>query len=118
MYLHLGSLIVSIYLLVSKEVDLNKKTLLSGYGIFMMTAFIALGMNIAFYKLNIINGETFNMFYISPYFISSLPLYDIIQSHTPYLVYLTLYFISIFLGGCIILGISRLIKRVYLHVKS
>ena len=121
MYLHLGSLIVSVYLIMSKEVELSKKSFFNGYFIFVITAIIALIMNISFYHLDIINGETFNMFYISPYFISSLPVFDVIQSHTPYLVFLFLYFFAILSGGYLVFLISKLIRYIYkkcLHVKS
>lgn len=121
MYLHLGSLIVSVYLIMSKEVELSKKSFFNGYLVFAITAVIALIMNITFYNLNIINGETFNMFYISPYFISSLTVFDVIQSHTPYLVFLFLYFFAILSGGYLIFLMCKLTRYIYkkcLHVKS
>ena len=69
-------------------------------------------MNIIIYNTGILNGETFNMFYISPYFISTLPVFDIIQQNVPYITYLLIYILAIATGGLIILGISMLIKRV------
>jgi hypothetical protein len=111
MYLHCGSLVVSLYLLITKEVNINFKSLMKGYYVFLIFAIIAQAMNLIIYNSGILNGQTFNMFYISPYFISSLPLFDVIQKNTPYLVFLLLYLLAIFLGGLIILGISTLIMR-------
>ena len=111
MYLHCGSLVVSVYLLISKEVKINYESLLHGFIVFLMFAFIANSLNISFYNLKIIGDETFNMFYISPYFISTLPVYDTIQQSVPYFIYLLLYLISIFLGGNIVYFISLTIKK-------
>ena len=115
MYLHCGSLVVSIYLLFTKEVNLKFRNLLYGFLVFLIFVFIANTMNITFYKTGIIGDETFNMFYISPYFISSLPVYDTIQKRMPYFIYLLIYLISIYLGGNIIffitLGIDELNKK-------
>ena len=112
MYLHCGSLVVSVYLLFTKEIDINLKNLLSGFVIFLILATIANILNISFYNFGIIGNETFNMFYISPYFISVLPIYDVIQETVPYFVYLLLYIISIYLGGSVIFIISYCISLI------
>ena len=110
MLLHLGSLVVSIYLL-KKEININFKSLLSGYKVFIVFVLLAQILNITIYKSGIIMDETFNMFYISPYFESSLPLYNTIQSNAPYLVFLLFYLVTIFIGGLIVFGITKLIKK-------
>ena len=84
------------------EVNLKFRNLLYGFLVFLIFVFIANTMNITFYKTGIIGDETFNMFYISPYFISRLPVYDTIQKSMPYFIYLLIYLISIYLGGNII----------------
>ena len=61
--------------------------------------------------MNILNGETFNMFYISPYFISELPVFDTIQKSVPYIVFLSLYVFAITMGASLIYGISYIIKN-------
>lgn len=112
MYLHCGSLVVSIYLLFTKEVEINYKNLLYGFLVFLSLVFIANTMNISFYKTGIIGDETFNMFYISPYFVSILPIYDVIQQNTPYLVYLLIYMISIYIGGSLVYIIAYFIEYI------
>lgn len=106
MYLHCGSLVVSIYLLITKEIEINYKNLFAGFIVFLVFVFIANTLNITFYKTGIIGDETFNMFYISPYFISSLPVYNTIQESVPYIFYLMIYIISIYLGSNIVYFIS------------
>lgn len=110
MWLHLGSFVVSVYLLLNKEVELNFYRLKQAIIVFLIFVFIALTMNIIIYNLGILNGETFNMFYISPYFISSLPIFDVIQKSVPYIIFLLIYILSIILASFIIFGISKLIS--------
>jgi len=111
MWLHIGSFVVSIYLLITKEVEVNYKNLLYAVLVFIIFAFIANYLNMVIYNIGLLNGETFNMFYISPYFISSLPVFDIIQQNVPYLLYLLIYVIEISLGGTIIYLIALLIQK-------
>lgn len=112
MYLHLGSLVVSVYLLVSGEVKVLFKNLLKGYGVFLAFALLAEILNVSVYQSGILRGETYNMFYISPYFPSSLPVFDMIQSKVPFPVFLLLYLIAIFLGAAVVYLIARLIRRI------
>lgn len=113
MWLHLGSFVVSIYLLASGHVKTNIKNLLNACIAFIMFVSIALGLNISIYNSGILNGETFNMFYISPYFISSLPVFDLIQENVPYILFLIIYVVLLMLGATVILGISKLV--LFLH---
>ena len=112
MWLHLGSFVVSIYLLMSGEIKINIQALKSAILVFLIFVGIAEFMNIVIYNLGILNGETFNMFYISPYFISTLPVFDIIQENVPYLVYLIIYIWALIIGGIIIYGVSMLVNKI------
>lgn len=115
MYLHLGSFVISVYLLFTKEVKLNKNNFISATIVFLSLTTIAEILNISIYHSGILNGETFNMFYISPYFISSLPVFDIIQENVPYIIYLLIYIVALTLGALIIyfisLGINKLLSK-------
>jgi len=108
MWLHLGSFVVSIYLFISGEVRVNLKSLKDAFYIFLMFVGIALCMNIYIYNTGILNGETFNMFYISPYFISELPVFNIIQENVPYIPFLIIYIFALMIGGFIIYGCAKL----------
>jgi len=97
MYLHCGSFVVSMYLLMTKEVELSFKNVIRALVVFIFFVFAAMMLNIWFYKLGIIGDETFNMFYISPYFDSELPVFSTVQANVPYLVFLAFYLFAILL---------------------
>ena len=110
MWLHCGSLVVSVYLIMSGAIEVNKETFKNGFKIFLIFIIIAEILNIGIYNSGILNGETFNMFYISPYFTSTLPVFDIIQQNVPFILFLVIYIIALFLGALIVYGIAYLFK--------
>lgn len=118
MYLHCGSFVVSVYLLFTNEVEVKYSNVLRGLLVFLIFVFIANTLNIIVYNSGILNGETFNMFYISPYFISHLPIYGTVQESIPYIFYLMFYIISIYLGSDIIFFISCGINWINKNIKS
>jgi len=111
MWLHLGSFVVSIYLFMSGEVSINLKSLKGACYIFLIFVVIALCMNIFVYNTGILNGETFNMFYISPYFTSELPVFNVIQENVAYIPYLIIYILALMIGGFIVYGNAKLINK-------
>ena len=112
MWLHLGSFVVSIYLLMSGEVGISIKAVLKAIVVFLIFVIIANGMNVTIYNSGILNGEEFNMFYISPYFESSLPVFNVIQKNVPYPIYLLIYILALSVGGFIIYSFSKLIQKI------
>lgn len=110
MWLHCGSLVVSVYLLLTNKVEANIINLKRSINVFLIFVGIALCLNIIIYNTGILNGETFNMFFISPYFESTLPVFNIIYIYVPYIVFLIIYIVALTLGATIIYGISKLIK--------
>ena len=113
MWLHCGSFVVSVYLLMNKYVKINKQNLKSAFGVFLIFVFMAEFLNIGIYNSGILNGETFNMFYISPYFISELPVFNVIQENVPYVLYLLIYILAIFMGATVVYYISNSIEKVF-----
>lgn len=107
MWLHCGSLVIGVYLLMSKFVPTTVKALLKGGVTFFCTAGMALIMNVAVYESGILGDETFNMFYISPYFDSELPVFNVIQDMVPYPLFLVTYLVALVLGGGIVLAVSK-----------
>ena len=112
MWLHCGSFVVSVYLLMSSEVEINKQNFKRACAVFLSFVFIAIILNIFIYNMRILNGETFNMFYISPYFQSTLPVFDIVWQSVPYIIFLLIYVFAIVLGGFLIYLIALLIKNI------
>lgn len=123
MWLHCGGLVVSLYLLISKTVRPTKTSWLSSAVVFLVMAAIALALNFGVYHSGILGDETFNMFYISPYFISVLPVFDTIQQSVPYPVFLALYLVAMLLASQIVfwcaklppLGVHKCKQRDILH---
>ena len=111
MWLHCGSLVVSIYLIMNNVVKLKKENLISAFKIFLIFLVIAEILNIGIYNSGILNGETFNMFYISPYFTSILPIFNAIQQNVPYILFLLIYIFSIFIGSIIVHLFFNFIKK-------
>jgi hypothetical protein len=111
MYLHLGSLVVSLWLLLTGQVKTTFRNLQRGFGVFLVFVLLAEALNLGLYHAGILGDETFNMFYISPYFISSLPVFDVIQQKVPFAVFLLLYLIAIFLGASLVWLIARGVGR-------
>lgn len=112
MWLHFGSFVISVYLLMSKEVEINKNNFIRAFIVFLVFVFIAETLNITIYNSGILNGETFNMFYISPYFLTHLPVFKAIQESVPFILYLLIYIAVIFVGSLIIYLISYLINKI------
>lgn len=112
MWLHCGSLVVSIYLLMSGAVKINKQNFKLAIGVFIVFVVLAQILNIGVYNSGILGDETFNMFYISPYFISSLPVFDVIQQSVPYPLYLALYVVALSLGAGIVYIIAKIISKI------
>ena len=110
MFLHCGSLVLSIYLIMN-EIKPTKENLFGALKVFLVFVLFALMLDIIIYNSGILGDETFNMFYISPYFTSSLPIYDKLQEALPYLLYLLVYILSISAGGTIVYFISKKIKK-------
>lgn len=114
---HGASLVLSIYLLMSGAVKLDKKHLGYAIQVFLIFVCIAELLNFGVYNFNIANGEEFNMFYISPYYISELPVFDTIQQNVPFPIFLFLYIFALSLGATIVLGIGKGIKHVGKKIK-
>lgn len=118
MVLHYGSFVVSMYLLMSGEVKINLKQLKQGVFVFLAFASFANLLNILMYESGILMDDTFNMFYISPYFISELPIFNVIQENVPYVVFLLTYLVALSLGGFIIYEIAKVCNRIYCKIHN
>ena len=99
----------------------KKNYLLGSVSVFSAFAAAAMLLNIVgYHALNFFGiDETFNMFYISPYFACSLPLLSIVYDLVPYPVFLVIYllgfafvaFIMMSLVNCIVTAVSKKKKR-------
>lgn len=116
--LHLGGFIVSVYLIMNKEVENTVCNLKSAINVFLIFVMFALTLNIFIYHSGLLNDESFNMFYISPYFTSVLPIFDTIQENVPYPIFLFTYIISIMIGAYIVFKLTKLISMKFVYKRS
>lgn len=87
-----GSMItIGIYLLITGYVPLNQKTVLKAIPVFACGVALAWLMNEIAYRVGLLETETFNMFFISPYCEPSLPVYSLVQAVVPFPFCLVLY---------------------------
>ena len=111
-----GSMItIGIYLLYTGYVPLEHKTILKALPVFAVTVGMAMLMNEIAYRTGLLETDTFNMFFISPYCDPHLPVYSTVQALVPYPLCLIIYIAGFTAAGYLLLligmGISRLFKK-------
>ena len=89
-------IVLGIYFMVYNRKKLNWMYFVKGIIVFAVMVGIAQLLNIIVYHaVTKANGETFNMFYISPYYPCTLALLgDLIYPNVPYIVFLLIYIIG------------------------
>ncbi len=107
-----GSMItVGIFLLFTGYVPANKKTFLRAVPVFLLVVFLAATLNELVFKSGVLHGQTFNMFFISPYFKASLPVYSDIQQNLPFPLGVIGYAVLVTLGAYTVLKVAALLKK-------
>lgn len=84
MICHGSMLTIGMYLYGSGYVKTEHKTILRAIPVFAVAVGMAALLNEVVYKSGILGGETFNMFFISPYFDGTLPVYSSVQAVVPF----------------------------------
>lgn len=112
MVCHGSMLPIGAYLFATGHVKLAHKTILKALCVFTVAIAIAIGLNELTHLVGIAENHTFNMFYISPYFPSTLPLYSLVYAALPYALSLIVYIVGFTAAAYIMLlgamGIHRL----------
>ncbi len=106
---HGGMLVIATVVLSSGHARLDFKNVLQGFAVFAVCAVTALALNVAAVKIFNIR-ETFNMFYISPYFDCPMPVFSAIYKAVPYPVFLLLYLVGFVGGTCLVVYLVKLFK--------
>ena len=106
---HGSQILLGVFLAVRYRKELNVKRFFSGFAVFVAMVLVAMILNISMYHIlgafNI--DETFNMFYISPYFNCTLPLLSIVWEYVPYIVFVMIYFFGFILCALIVYGLEK-----------
>lgn len=98
--------VLGVYLIAYNRKKINIFYFLKGAIVFVGAVIIAMLINILLYP---VVNETFNMFYISPYYPCTLPLLSMIYPKVHYVVFFLIYCIGFILASLVIFGITKLI---------
>lgn len=115
MVCHGSMIVIGIYLLCSGYVKLEHRTILRAMPVFGICVLLALTMNEAAHLTGLLETDTFDMFFISPYCEPSLPVYSLVQKVVPFPWCLFIYVFAFTLAAYLVLlagiGIKALIGR-------
>ncbi len=109
---HGSQVIMGIFLLSSHRVQLNLKALLGASIVFVIPVFIAIGINYIFFAVKGYAAGEFNMYWISPYFTTQIPILGAIKPLVPYPVFVVIYILGFVLLATVVLlaaiGVSKI----------
>lgn len=108
MYHHGAMVVTGVMVYACGKIKFDKKTMLNTMYVFLALSAIAFSANLIFYAFNTV--DTFNMFYISPYYGTVIPILDIIQPNVPYIVFLMLYLLGFTAIAYIVLQFWKYLK--------
>lgn len=115
MICHGSMLTIGIYLLGSGYVKLEHKTILKATPVFAVAVAIAVILNEVAHATGLLETETFNMFFISPYCDPHLPVYSIVQQYVAFpwclIIYITAFTLAAYLMLLIAMGIKVIVTK-------
>ena len=109
---HGSQVVMGVFLLSSHKVQLRYKSMLGASIVFVIPVFLSIAMNVAFFAWKGYSAGQFNMFWISPYFATELPLMSSIRPLVPYPVFILIYITGFILIAMIVMAIAILISRI------
>lgn len=112
MICHGSMIVIGIYLLYINYAKKEHKTILSAAVVFSACVVVAIILNEVANISGLLNTESFNMFYFSPYCEPSLPVYSLVQAVVPYPLSLIIYIVGFTLAAYIMLLIAILIEKI------
>ena len=115
MFCHGSMITVGVYLLCTGAVKPEWKTLWKAVPVFAVCLILAVGMNEVAHVTGLLQRETFNMFFVSPYCEPSLPVYSLGQGAVAYPWCLVLFILGFTAAAGLVLlaawGVVRLTHR-------
>jgi len=114
-----GSMIsIGIYLLYTGYVKSEHKTILKALPVFCICVGLAVIMNEIVHYVGLLEHETFNMFFVSPYCEPSLPVYSLVQQNVAYPWCLIIYVFGFSAASYVILLVSMSVRGIVKRVKT
>jgi len=121
MVCHGSMIVIGVYLLCSGYVKLSHKTILKAIPVFAVCVLIAVAMNEIAYRTGLLETDTFDMFFISPYCTPSLPVYSLVQAVVPFpwslVIYITGFTLAAYLILLIAIGFAKLTRKAIVTAK-
>ena len=116
---HGAMITLGVYLIITRNLGCKIKEMIPGIILFCSLTCLAITMNYFFEKIkNYYNlNASFNMFLISPYYNSTVPVLSKIWNATNWYVFVFCYIISVNLGALCIFGIIYYIRK-YINFKK
>lgn len=113
--IHHGSqVILGIFIYIHNRKTISFKTVYRSLILFLITACIAIIINISFYP------NFINMFFINPMFITNLPVGNLVQEKMGYAMYLILFLlligVSTYLTYFVLVSINKLVTKKKEHI--
>jgi len=109
---HGSQVVMGVFLLSSHRVEFSWKSMIGASIVFVIPLFLAIGMNYAFFAWKGYAAGQFNMFWVSPYFTTELPVMSLIQPVVPYPIFVMIYILGFVLLASFVLlsayGISKI----------
>lgn len=116
MICHGTMIVLGVYLLYTGYVKAEHKTMLRALPVFSAAVALAAIMNEVVYRTNIAGGETFNMFFISPHFEGTLPVYSSVQAVVPFpwclFIYIAVFTLASYVLLLMAMGIKKLVTGI------
>ena len=109
---HGSMIVIGVWLLYTGHVEVKHKTILKAIPVFAVCVGMAVAMNEIAHASGLLERETFDMFFISPYGTPSLPVYSLVQGVVPFpwclVIYILAFSLAAYLMMLIALGIKSL----------
>lgn len=110
MVCHGSMIVISCLIFATKSIEINLKSILKALEVFVIVCAIALVANIIWHYCG--NTETFNMFFISPYYNCTLPLLSMIYPKVPYVLFLIIYIVGFTLAATIVMLVAMMFNKI------
>ena len=115
---HHGFMVVAgVFMYATGAVKISHKTILHALPTFASLVALALTANILYHQFGDLD-QTFNMFFISPYYACTLPVLSTISKHVPYLVFLACYVFGFTAAGYIVSLLPMAAVKVNAKIRS
>lgn len=114
---HGSQVVLGVFLIASGRVELKYKALIGAAVVLIIPVLMSVIMNVVFYQIHGTSLGQFNMFWISPYFPTELPILSGIRPHVPYPIFLLIYIGGFILIASLVLSLTMTLSKIKYSVR-